>query len=296
MTPETAIAQFIAGLNASCFLLLVSLGVTLLFGTARVFNFAHGGLFVVGGYASCEIAARLGWPFVPSVLLSVVAGLLVAALVYAVVFWRGGGPGADETQIVGSYGALLVIVECVRITVGSGYVLANTPAWLEGPTGVWGVSRYQVAVFALTIVLVIAVSITVKHTRFGRMVRAVADDAWLASTCGIRSEAVVFAVFLAGSALAVLTGAVYVGMGALTPSSGDDLIVAALAVTLLGGRGNIKGACIASFLLGQVNAFGVVLAPRLASSVPYALTVAILAIRPAGLLRAHVTLAAERRI
>lgn len=295
MTPAQVLAQFLAGCCSAAFLVLVSLGVTLVFGIARVFNFAHGGMYVVGGYVTAFLTSKAEIGALPAVVAAMLAAGGVALIVYGLVFWKARPTTSGAGAIVGSYGALLLITELVRIVFGSVPLIARVPETLEGPLPVLGVSRMQACLLLIAGTCVAVTIWMINSTTLGRLIRAVSCDPWLASSCGVRRELVAVGVFVGGAGLASVAGAVSSGMSAISPSSGDDLIVGALAVALLGGRGNVLGACVVSFLLGQITAFGVVLAPRLASALPYAATVLIIAARPSGLLRAEATSGFERR-
>ena len=273
--------QLVAGLFSACFLFLCSVGLSLVFGAGNIFNFAHGSFFVLGAYV-CHTLASLGVEPLLAVGLAGTAVTVIGLLVYSAVIARVSYAGAElGVQVLTTYALLLIVSDIVRGIWGSGFVSMSLTRITAGGDA----SAYQTSVIALTTAIAVAVMFVLHGTRAGRLVRAVTSDAALLRHIGRRPESVAAGVFAIASGLAAIGGAVAVPLITITPFTGDELIVMALIVTVVGGRGNAVGALLASVVIAELVALSNLFAPRLAIAVPYAVAVAVLALRPSGLLQ-----------
>lgn len=287
----------IAGFYSACFLFLASVGLTLIFGVGNFFNFAHGAFFMLGGFCLVTLNTDVGMPFVLAVPISAVAvGLLATVLFHATIRPALRVKHSTFTvQIIASYGLMLVLAESARLVWGSGYVIGSIPQWLALSTGT-GLSRYHLVLIGTTVLVGVGATLLIHRTRFGRMIRAVAADPTMAAHIGVSADRVLGALFGFAACAAALGGALAVPMTAMTPFSGSELIVSALIVTIVGGRGSILGAAIASLLIAEIQAFGVQFAPRLAPGLPFLIAAVVIAVRPYGLQRPTLAALEQRRV
>lgn len=281
----TIIEQLVLGLFSACFIFLCSVGLSLVFGAGNIFNFAHGSFFMLGAYV-CYAAVRAGFYPLWACALAAVATGVVATVIYLVILRRL--PNANTNigvQILATYAVLLIISDVVRAIWGGGFISVTLP-W-SGLHVWWSfLSAYQVIVIVATAALGIVLIAIMRFSGVGRLIRAASNDATLLEYLGVDPNLVAAGVFAFAGAVAGLGGALAVPLITITPFTGDEMIVSALIVTIVGGRGNLRGAAIAALVLSEAVALGNLFIPRLATAIPFIAALAVLAIRPSGLLDA----------
>ncbi len=300
----------LGGLSYGAVLALVALGFTLVAGTVRVLHLAHGDV-VVGAVLTAvlavvgttPVATALGpGPAVAFVVLALGAGALLSTAV-ALLAVRphlpdpaAGHPGDPLGWLAGTVAAGLLLREVLGLLLPQeGYAIPD-PLRLDAltSTGVVALPGGQVLAARVPAVLVIAlvVGIVVERllvrSRFGRALRAVADDPEAAVLCGVPSRRVVLQVFLVAGLLAGLAGLLDApGRSSLSVDDGVLLGLSGIAAALLGGLGSARGALLGGLAVGVLQALVVTLAEDAAWTdvVPLALLVVLLAARPEGLRR-----------
>lgn len=289
MDPTFLAIQLGNGLALAMLLFLIASGLTLVFGVAGVLNFAHGSFYMLGAYAAFTVGALLPGS------RSFWVGLLVAPLVVGVVgvvverFFLCRTYGQPPvTQLLLTFGFILILDDFVQIMWGADLKSIPTPAVLAGSLQVGRATfpLYSLFLIALGPVVAAAMYVVLYRTRAGKILRAAADDRETASTLGINVSRLFALVFLCGSALAGLGGALSGPVRAVTPSMGVEIIIEAFAVVVIGGLGSLAGAFWGSLIIGFVNAVGVTLVPEFAMVFVYLLMGVVLVVRPQGLLGA----------
>lgn len=289
MDPTFLAIQLGNGLALAMLLFLIASGLTLVFGVAGVLNFAHGSFYMLGAYAAFTVGALLPGS------RSFWVGLLVAPLVVGVVgvvverFFLCRTYGRPPvTQLLLTFGFILILDDFVQIMWGADLKSIPTPAVLAGSLQVGRATfpLYSLFLIALGPVVAAAMYVVLYRTRAGKILRAAADDRETASTLGINVSRLFALVFLCGSALAGLGGALSGPVRAVTPSMGVEIIIEAFAVVVIGGLGSLAGAFWGSLIIGFVNAVGVTLVPEFAMVFVYLLMGVVLVVRPQGLLGA----------
>lgn len=297
--------QIFNGLGYGFMLFLLAAGLTLVFGIMDTLNLAHGSLFMAGGYVSATVHAQSG-SFLAAVLVAVLVTVLLALLLEALLVRRL--YGRDHlSQVLATFGIVLVADDVVKFFWGPSPIMAPTPALLSGPVELLGLpySSYRLLILGAGLAVAAGLYVLVNHSRLGMLVRAGASNRAMAEFMGVRVSRVFTIVFALGAALAALAGALMGPISAVQIGMGESILIPALVVIVIGGIGSVRGAFVASLLVGLVDTAGraflppllrEVLAPALAADVGpaissiamYMLMAGVLVFKPSGLFPARV--------
>ncbi len=297
--------QIFNGLGYGFMLFLLAAGLTLVFGIMDTLNLAHGSLFMAGGYVAATVHAQSG-SFLAAVLVAVLVTVLLAVLLEALLVRRL--YGRDHlSQVLATFGIVLVADDVVKFLWGPSPIMAPTPALLSGPVELLGLpySSYRLLILGAGLAVAAGLYVLVNHSRLGMLVRAGASNRAMAEFMGVRVSRVFTIVFALGAALAALAGALMGPISAVSIGMGEAILIPALVVIVIGGIGSVRGAFVASLLVGLVDTAGraflppllrEVLAPALAADVGpaissiamYMLMAGVLVFKPSGLFPARV--------
>ena len=281
---ENIIFQGLVGLSLAMYLWLISAGLTIIFGVLRIVNFAHGSLFMVGAYLAYTFYGQLGLPFALAILLSL-AGTGLLGFVLERVFLRR-LYGVDEAyQLLLTFGFILILDDAVKIIWGGVFKIPPMPEFLDGAWTVVGrpFPVYNVFVIGMGVGVAIVLWLTFEKTWWGRIVRATAADREMASAIGINVPRVFSGVFIVGSMLAALGGAIGTPVRVAAPGIGAAMIIQAFIITVIGGLGNLKGAFISSLIVGVLSAYGTLFFPVFELFFIFVIMAIVLLVRPQGL-------------
>jgi branched-chain amino acid transport system permease protein len=264
-------------------LFLLALGLSLIFGVARVVNLAHGAFYLLGAYLGLALGASLGSFWLALVLVPLLVGLL-GVLVER--FLLRGLHGRELEQVLVTIGLGFILADLLRAFFGAAIRSVPPPAELAGPLflGSFIYPKYPLFVLVMGVLLFLLVRLLLARTPFGVQVRAVTADPGMASTLGIQPARVSLLTFGIGTALAGLGGVVGAPMIALAPGLDAQMTLFALIVVVIGGLGRIEGAFWGAILVGLVDGFGRLFLPQLAMFLIFALMALVLALKPEGLL------------
>ncbi len=286
-TFQDYIAQIIGGLGAGSVLFLVASGLTLIFGALRVINFAHGGLFLIGGYLAYSIQNELGFSNAMFWVVVLLASLAVAlcGLGLEVAFFRPIYRRNVLTQLIVAFGFAFIITGLIRNEIGGGGTTTKgPPPFLNGHVnfGVQSVTYIKFFYMGMAIVVGLGLYVLLYKTNLGRMIRAAVSDSELLALSGVNVRMLFTGVFVMAAFLAGFAGAVGSFEGSVSPTDGD-IIIRAFIVVVIGGLGSILGAFIAAMLVGVFEALGTLWVPAANIAIVYAVLVIVLVIRPQGL-------------
>lgn len=276
--------QILIGLTFGLLLFLVASGFTLIFGLARFVNVAHGAIFLASAYVATSITGpgAFGW----AVLAATGIGAALSVLVYVIarVRWQLVAR-SDLTQVLYTFGILLITASIVR-TIWHGLPRTlSPPDFLRGTVslGFTTFPAYRLFVALVAIVLAAGIWLLTERTKFGALIRAGVHDRQMLEGSGRSAQPLFFAVFAISGALAGIAGAM--GSPLMGAAMGQEFSVLLLAfvIVVVGGPGNLKGAFIASIVVGIADSIGKAYLPTFAEFVIMGLVVVVLAWRPAGL-------------
>jgi branched-chain amino acid transport system permease protein len=295
------IEQLLNGLQYSLMLFLFAAGLTLVFGIMNLINLAHGSLYMLGAYSAASFSAYSG-SYVLGLLGSLVFMAAFGALM-EVVLIRRLYRRDHLTQVLATFALILVFNESVRMLWGMQPVPYDMPAALSGSVPIAGdlrYSAYRLAMIAVGIAVALLLYGVVARTRVGMWVRAGASNREMVQMMGVNVKRLFTAIFALGAALSGLAGAALAPLMSVQVGMGEEVLILAFVVVVVGGVGSVRGAFIAALLVGMVDSMGRAwlpsllgkafsaqvasdLGPALASMSVYVLMAVVLMVRPRGL-------------
>jgi branched-subunit amino acid ABC-type transport system permease component len=281
---EVLAYQGLIGVSSAMYLWLISAGLTIIFGVLGVLNFAHGSLFMLGAYLGYTFYGLAGLPFGVAVVASMGAVALLGAAVERGLL----RPlyGLDPSyQLLLTFGLVLFLDDLAKLVWGGVFRIPPIPGWLQGAVVVFGrpFPHYNLFLIGVGLVVGLGLWLAFDRTWWGRAVRATASDREMASALGVRTPAVFSSVFLLGSALAALGGALSTPVRPVAPGVGAAMIIQAFIITVIGGLGNLRGAFVGSLLVGVLSSYGTLWFPEFELFFIFAIMAAVLLVRPQGL-------------
>jgi branched-chain amino acid transport system permease protein len=282
------LAQFVSGLTAAMFLFIVASGLSLIFGVLRVLNFAHGSFYMLGAYLAWQITYWLSaiggsfWLAVLGAALGVaVLGGIIERLLLRHLYNR-----EELYQLLFTYALVLILGDAARILWGTQQLTVQRPPLLAGGFEALGtvLPHYNLFIIALGPLLALGCWLLLSRTGTGRMIRAAAFDREMLGALGADVGKLYTLMFMAGSFLAGLGGALVTPVRSIVPGMDVDIIVEAFIVVVIGGLGSFWGTFLGALIFGQVLAFGILILPGFSIFAVFALMAIVLVVRPSGLL------------
>jgi branched-chain amino acid transport system permease protein len=285
MTFEIFASQFLGGLSVAMLLFLVASGLTLIFGVAKVFNFAHGSFYMLGAYFSYQAITLFNNFWLGAIAAALGAGLVGMVLEVCFIRRISGREEEGAFQILLTYAFILVIDDAVKYIWGPSYKTISKPASLTGALsfGAVSVPKYNLFIILLGMVIVITAWYILSRTRTGKIVQAASIDSQMVGILGVNVSLVMSLVFGLATAMGGLAGAMAAPLRTVAPGSGVEIIIDSLIVVVIGGLGNFWGALFAALLISEVTAFGILWLPQWASLLSFAVMIIVLIFKPKGL-------------
>lgn len=241
------------GLTIGAILYIISIGLSLTFGTMRIVNFAHALVYTLGAYVLFTVLEVSGGRFLLAAAVGVTAVVPLAWFIERFVIRRLYGQSIDYA-IIGTYAVLLVGVDAVK------WIWGANPIPLSDPLGAYvrvlGVDLpvYRLMIIGLSLLIFAGLELFFRRTVVGKIVVAGLEDKDAVRSLGIRVDNYFSLVFVLGSALAALGGILYAPITTVHPYMGFHVLLLSFAVVLVGGLGSMRGTLVASFALGMVMA------------------------------------------
>ncbi|MFB9072580.1 urea ABC transporter permease subunit UrtB [Citricoccus parietis] len=284
---DILISQLVAGISIGSVLLLVALGLSLTFGQMGVINMAHGEFIMIGAYTTF-VVQRVLVDAGLSLLVAIPAAFVVAGLLGLLIeqFLIRHLYHRPLDTLLATFGVGLVLQQVARDVFGAQAVDVAVPAWLQGNVQVFGavVPYSRLFILVLSLLVVGALAVFMARSPSGRRIRATVLNRDLAETSGISTRRMDRMTFFLGSGLAGIAGVAITLIGSTGPTIGTSYIVDAFLVVVAGGIGKIKGAVIAAFTLGVLQAvIEYSTTASLAKFFVLVIVVAFLQARPQGL-------------
>ena len=286
--PVLLFIQLLNGLSLGMSLFVIAAGLTLILGVLRVLNFAHGAFYMLGGYVCFSLVGVFSG--IPGGFWLAVVGsaAVLAAMAYVVerTMLRHLYDRDHLYQLLFTFALVMIAGDIVRFTWGTQVLSVSLPAGFKGATdlGIAYYPTYRLFLCGVGVFVAIGMWYFVNRTRAGRFVRAARQDREMLEALGINVGRLYMLVFVAGSALAGFGGALAAPAIALSQGMDAEIIVQCFIIVIIGGMGSLGGAFLGALILGLLNSFGVMLVPNFEIVLIYLTMVAILMIRPWGLL------------
>ena len=300
---DTFVQQLINGLTIGSIYALIALGYTMVYGILRLINFAHGDIYMVGAYAGYLLAIYLGFDANPSIfgfIVVLLGAMLVAALIGMAIerfAYRPVRKFSRMTTLITAIGMSLFI-EYLFVFIFSG-TPRSFPQLLQNDNytifGNATISTSQILIFAVSILLMVALQYVIFRTKIGKAMRAVSFNLNSAKLMGVNTDFVIAFTFALGSALAAAGGVLTAQYNPkIEPLMGIITGLKAFVAAVLGGIGNIPGAVLGGLLIGAAETLVVGYGSYIGipstyrDAVAFAILILVLLIRPAGLLGTNV--------
>jgi branched-chain amino acid transport system permease protein len=282
------LVQLLSGLANAMFLFLIASGLSLIFGVTRIVNFAHGSFYMLAAYFTYSLTAAL--PLGPGAFYAaaLLAALLVAAFggLVEVLLLRRVYRAPELYQLLLTFALVLVVADAVRFFWGADNKTGPAAPGLAGSVPIAGqlFPSYDLAVIVFGPLVALGLWLLFHRTRWGVLIRAATQDREMVAALGVDQRRLFTGVFVLGSFLAGLGGALQVPRLALTTVMDTTVIVEAFVVVVIGGMGSVWGALLASLLIGVLNAYGVLVLPKASIVLMFVVMAVVLIVRPWGLL------------
>ncbi len=289
------LSYLISGISLGSVYAIIALGYTMVYGIAKMLNFAHGDVIMVGGYISLLAMNTMGLPWYLAMILAMlvctVLGIVIERFAY---------------KPLRAAPSLAVLITAIGVS----YFLQNAALLIFGPNpksyqnsfiiggesnlelfgGQLRISYVAIVTVALCVLIMIALSLFIGRSRLGKAMRACSEDKGAAQLMGINVNRTISLTFAIGSALAAIAGVLLCSSySTLMPTTGSMPGIKAFTAAVFGGIGSIPGAFLGGILLGIIESLAkAYISTQLANSVVFAVLIVVLLVRPAGLLGKYV--------
>jgi branched-chain amino acid transport system permease protein len=283
MSADYIASQLFNGLASGAYYALLALGLSIIFGTLRIINFAHGAMYMLGAFGAYYGAQLLGLPFFAALVVVPIAVGLFGILLEWLVLRRIAGSDPIYGLLL-TFALTLVIVNVMHLLAGSLGSPYNMPSALSGATnlGFTMYPTYQLFVIAVSLVVCLLAWWLIDRSLIGARIRAATENPALVRALGIDTPRLVTLTFGAGIAIAALAGVLAAPITNVLPTMGDDIIIYTFAIVVIGGLGSIAGSIAAGFTLGLLQTIGAVYYPPIATTLIFIVMVFVIWLRPQG--------------
>jgi branched-chain amino acid transport system permease protein len=283
--------QFLNGLASAASLFIIASGLTIVFGVTRIVNFAHGSLYMLGAYFAVTILPRLLAisPTLPMFLLGLVLAAVLTGLVgvlIEVLLLRRIYRAPELLQLLATFAIVLIVEDLVIKIWGPLDILGPRAPGLSGAIDIFGQKfpLYELFLIVIGPIVLLGLQALLTRTRFGILVRAATQDREMVAALGVNQGKLFTATLFLGAALAGLGGALQTPKASATSQMDVSILTEAFAVTVIGGMGSLPGAAIAALMIGQLQAFGILVFPKITIVLVFLFMALVLIIKPSGLL------------
>ena len=284
------IEQIINGLSTGSVYALVAVGYTMVYGIAKMINFAHGEIIMVGAYITYVSMSLLGLPMFIAVGLSIIGCALLGVVTERVAYRPLRGAGS-LTVLITAIGVSYLLQNVFLIIFGSASL--TFPKII--PSGTINIGSISMSYVTIATLIITAISTTallffVNKTKLGKAMRAVSEDGKAAQLMGINVDTTIALTFAIGSALAAVAGVIYgTKFSLINPYIGAMLGIKAFIAAVLGGIGSIQGAMVGGIVIGIAESFTITyISSAFSDAVVFGILIFILLVKPAGLFGSNV--------
>jgi branched-chain amino acid transport system permease protein len=288
----SSINILISGAFSAAVLFLVAAGLQIVFGVQKIVNLACGSFYAMGAYFGITALAwafKLHLPVATFVPILIASGLLLALVLGPTVerLLRFIYHRDEHFQLLLTFALVLIFEDIIRIFWGASPLQTNNVYLAFGELRLapnLTIPSYNLIVIAVALAISLGFGWVLQATRFGKIVRATAENAAMCEALCIDVSKVYVAVFTLGVALGTVGGALVVPAAAASLDMGTELIVDAFAVVIIGGLGSMPGALVGALVVGLIRAAAIWLYPEFEMLAIYVIVIAVLILRPRGLL------------
>jgi branched-chain amino acid transport system permease protein len=279
--------QFVTGLASASSLFLAACGLSLIFGVTRIVNFSHGAFYMLGAYVAVTVTEYFSGAFgfwggivLASVLVAGVGALVEMTLLRRIY------AAHELLQLLLTFGVTLVVEDLVVLIWGPSDLLGRRAPGLKGALDLFGqpFPTYDLLLIAMGPLTLIAVELLLRRTRWGVLVRAATQDREMVAALGVNQQWLFTGVFTLGIFLAAFGAALELPREAASHTMDLQIITEVLVVVVIGGLGNVVGTFLAAIIVSELNAFGILVLPKISIILVFLVMALVLVVRPWGLL------------
>ena len=285
------LVQALNGLASASSLFIIAVGLTIVFGVTRIVNFAHGSFYMLGAYFGVTLIPRLldvssSFPLFLAGVLAAAVGVGVLGVVMEFVLLRRIYKVPELFQLLATFGVVLAVQDIVLQVWGPLDILGPRAPGLRGAVDILGhrFPAYELFLIAVGPVVLGLLWLLMHKTRFGVLVRAATQDREMVGALGVNQALLFTGALFLGAALAGLGGALQTPKLAANPHMDISVIAEAFVVTVVGGMGSVPGAFLAALLIAELQAFGILVFPKITLVLVFLLMALVLVVRPWGLM------------
>ena len=276
--------QIIMGLALGSIFVLAASGLTIILGLLDVVNFAHGTFYMLGAYATFTVMSLCG-----SFTVGVISSIVIVALIGGMCEMIFLKPlyGKDPLYpVLLTFGLSVCVPDLIKMIYGLIGKVVEYPPGLTGAflVGPMLVPKYRLFIIILTMVVMISLGIFLKKSSLGMIIRAATRDNLMTNILGVNTSRIWTIGFMIGIGMTALAGALSSPMVASIPDMGVEMTIECFVVVVVGGLGSLSGAVLGGLIIGLVVSFVSLLAPEFSNAAIYFSMLAILLLRPRGLL------------
>ena len=280
------IEQLINGLNLGSIYALIALGYTMVYGIAKMLNFAHGDVIMVGAYTLSLIMAGLNLPPIVAVIVSVIVCSVLGVTIEKIAY-KPLRKSSPLTVLITAIGVSYFLQSVALLLFGSKQRKVDSVITIS-PIQIGGIELTGESIITLSVTIIIMIGLTlfIRKTKIGKAMLAVSEDKGAAQLMGINVNRTISITFAVGSALAAVAGALYVSSyGFVGPYTGSLPGIKAFVAAVLGGIGSIPGAMLGGILLGIIESLSkAYISTNLADAIVFSVLIIVLLVKPSGLL------------
>lgn len=282
------LSYLVSGISLGSIYALIALGYTMVYGIAKMLNFAHGDVIMIGAYIIYILASNAGVPAFVSVLCSILVCMVLGVVIERVAY-KPLRNASSLAVLITAIGVSYLLQNAALLIFGSDTKSFSSVISIPSVSlfdGALHISGETIATIVISIILMIALTLFINKTKPGRAMRAVSEDRGAAQLMGINVNATITLTFAIGSALAAVAGALLCSAyPALSPTTGAMPGIKAFTAAVFGGIGSIPGAMLGGVLLGVIeNLSKGYISTQLSDAIVFAVLILVLLIKPTGLL------------
>ncbi|MEM4311623.1 MAG: branched-chain amino acid ABC transporter permease [Nitrososphaerales archaeon] len=291
LEPSTITILVLTGIFSSSIIFLISAGLQIVFGIQRILNLTVGSFYAIGAYVGITFInffLKMGFSVVYGLLFLILAGLSLSFLgptiergVLNFVYKK-----EEAFQLLATFGLVLIFEDMIKLIWGSYPQISDFGILTYGEFRFLDTSFpvYYFLVIISAFLIAFLLEFFIKKTRQGKKMRSVADDIEMSEGLGVKVRNIYILSFTIGTVLGTLAGALIIPVTAAVLGMGIEAIVLAFAVVVIAGLGSMRGALLASLIVGLLQAFITFIFPELTTFVIYLIVIAVLLIKPTGLM------------
>lgn len=283
------ISYLVNGLSLGSVYAIIALGYTMVYGIAKMLNFAHGDIIMVGAYIALLSMTQAGMPPAAAVLAAVVVCTVLGVVIERIAYKPLRNASSSLAVLITAIGVSYLLQNLALLIFGANPQTFSSVITWKGITlagGSLSISGVTIVTIATCIVIMIALVAFVQKTKPGQAMRAVSEDKGAAQLMGINVNGTIALTFAIGSALAAIAGVLLCSAyPSLTPYTGAMPGIKAFVAAVFGGIGSIQGAFIGGLLLGIIEILGrAYISSQMADALVFAVLIIVLLVKPTGLL------------